>query len=526
MKKALILFLSMILMTLVLVSCGGPAETTAPADPALTPEGDIIILDGGESLYQVTYPMGATKNNATGELFKNALTVLRKGFRAYGYPEKSIYPMKEDIIPIGEKDTYVPPKYEILLGETNRKESEGIVETLAFNEAVMKVVGQKIVIIGKSDALTAQAVSAFAQKFMSGSGDKIVIPADLNEKVILDMTECSATGKSYEEMAEDVLTSFNTKYWNGQFLNESNWFWDRAEMLEAYIDVYEATKDKKDLDRCKQYAKQFISLHGSAWTWNEYNDDIMWACIAFSRLYLLTKEQIYLTYAKTNFDATYKTQVDTKLGGGMWWKKDQTTKNSCVNCPAAIAACLLGKATKNNEYYDKAKSLIQWELDEMYEPNGKIYDAYPLSGKKSTWASTYNQGTFIGACTLYYQYSKDEAYLGYANTAANYAMTKLTSGGILDNGEASTDNGDLPGFKGIFTRWFYRLAKETDNVDYLVFLQRNAQVAYENRNSEGLIWTKWNGKTPEPDKLTKENGYVVFGMSTALALLHNCHQWW
>ncbi|MBQ7365581.1 MAG: hypothetical protein IJW46_08285, partial [Clostridia bacterium] len=250
-------------------------------------------------------------------------------------------------------------------------------------------------------------------------------------------------------------------------------------------------------------------------------------CIAFTRLTLLTGESRWVNYTKLNFNATYDDQVDTRLGGGMWWKKDKTTKNSCVNCPAAIAACLLAEATGDKSYYDKAKSLMDWEIKNMFESdNGKVYDSYNNSGEKGTWASTYNQGTFLGACTYLWKYTKDETYLNYANKAAEYAMKKLTSGGILDNGEASTSNGDLPGFKGILVRWLYRLAKETNNLEYLVFLQTNAATAYKNQNSEGLIWTNWRGTTPEPDVLTKDNGYIVFGMSTAVALMYNCQQWW
>ena len=298
-------------------------------------------------------------------------------------------------------------------------------------------------------------------------------------------------------------------------------------MLETYVDVYEATGRDEDKTRMTQFATAFLRQHGGDWSWNEYNDDIMWACIAMARITLLTGEEKWIDYSKKNFDKVWESQVDTKLGGGMYWRKDQKSKNACVNGPAAIAACLLGQHTKDNTYYDKAKQLIDWEVSKLYEVNtGKVYDNINIQNKKSDWSSTYNQGTFIGACTYLWKHFNDETYLGYANKAAEFAMKKLTNGGILDNGEASTSNGDLPGFKGILTRWLYRLAKETNNIDYLVFLQNNAVVAFKNQNSDGLIWTNWKGKTPEAETLTRDNGYVVFGMSTAVALMYNCQQWW
>ena len=53
-----------------------------------------------------------------------------------------------------------------------------------------------------------------------------------------------------------------------------------------------------------------------------------------------------------------------------------------------------------------------------------------------------------------------------------------------------------------------------------------AGLVVRNRNSDGLIWTAWGSKTPDSDTLKSENGYVVYGVSTAVALMYNCQQWW
>ena len=45
--------------------------------------------------------------------------------------------------------------------------------------------------------------------------------------------------------------------------------------------------------------------------------------------------------------------------------------------------------------------------------------------------------------------------------------------------------------------------------------RRNADAAYENRNSEGLMWTAFAEKT-------EEKYYDVFGPSAALAVMFNC----
>ena len=254
----------------------------------------------------------------------------------------------------------------------------------------------------------------------------------------------------------------------------------------------------------------------------------MWACIAFSRMAKLLGNKTYIEYAKNNFDIVWERAYDNKLGGGLYWRIENETKNSCVNCPGAIAACLIGELTGDHSYYDKAKLLMDWEFEHMFEPNtGKVYDAFNVSGSINKWASTYNQGTFIGACTLLHEAFGDEKYLDYAAKAAEYAMTKLVNkNGIIDNGEASLSNRDLPGFKGILVRWLYRYAKYTDDLDILAFLQKNASYVYGMKNADGLVWTDWTHKTPDQSTIDRNENYCVFGMSTVVALMYNSLPWW
>lgn len=549
MKRLLLLFFVTVLtflLTVTLISCGvetTPTEdTTSEAEsisqaPATTPitteelvnglpnyvDGNLFVIEDGKTNYRVTFAQGANKKPNTGAIFSDALSALRKAFRNYGFGSVTIM---NDAIPLGQEDTFVAPKYEILLGNTNREESKVATDGLAFNQAMIRVVDKKVVINGKTDALTAMAVLKFIETYMPEGGKAVLVPADLNEIITLDLTESTVTGMSYADMADDVWDSFNEAYWTGKWVSGGGW-WDAAEMLETYVDVYEQTRAEEDKEKMLAFATQFIRNHNINWQYNEYNDDIMWACIAFARISDLTGNKNYAKYAKQNFDTVWARAWDTKLGGGLYWRVDNQTKNSCVNCPAAIAACLIGKLYDDESYFEIAKKIMDWETKWMFEPsNGRVYDAFPLKGEISKWASTYNQGTFIGACTLLYQHYRDEKYLTYADKAASFAMKNLTQDGVLHNGEGTpeSDNGDLPGFKGILTRWLYRYAKEVESLDILTFLQNNASIAYQNRNADGVIWTNWVEKTP--DDATHNNNYRTFGMSTAVALMYNCQQWW
>ena len=532
MKKLFVLLAILLLVSLMVISfasCGeeatttsedtteAPATTTTPVTTEGIPtyvDGKLFIIEDGVTNYKVTFAQGANKNSTTGKAFSGALTALRKAFKNYGFQSVQI---TNDVIPLGEEDTYVAPEFEILLGHTNRKESE-FTDDLAFNQALIRVVGKKVVVTGESDLTTAMAIYKFIESYMPEDGKAVLIPSDLNEIVTVDFDICADTNMTYAEMAKDVMDAFNAKYWTENGIHTD--FWHQAEMIETYVDIYEQTGLQDDKERMLAFADGFMREHGGSWLGNMYNDDIMWICIGFTRITKLTGEAKYARFAKSNFDQVWKRAWSNMLGGGLFWTTDNNTKNSCVNCPAAIAACLLGDVYGEEDYYNKAKQIMAWEIDVLFETDtGRVYDAININGGIGDWASTYNQGTFIGACTLLYQKTKDEAYLNYAEKAANYAMTKLVTNGVLDNGE-STGN-DLPGFKAILTRWLYRYAKEVESVDILYFLQRNAVVAYQNRNSDGLIWTKWNVKTSDD-----VSGYIVFGMSTALALMYNCQQWW
>ena len=355
------IILSVLLMALAvfmmatLMACSGenttqPAETT-PSVETTTPitteklvnglpeyvDGKLFIIEEGKTNYQVVFPQGANKAQNTGKIFSDSLAVLRKAFKNYGFQMISI---QSDNIPLGQEDTFVAPTYEILLGSTNREESN-ITDDLAFNEAVIRVVGKKVIVTGNSNLVTAMAIIKFVERYMPEDGTAVMLPADLNEVVTVDFKNCSATDLAYADMAKEVFDDFNEAYWTNDGIYTD--FWHQAEMIETYVDVYEQTRSEADKEKMLAFANGFIKARGTSWLGNMYNDDIMWICIAFSRISDLTGDTKYVKYAKANFDQVYKRAYDTKLGGGLYWSTEKKTKNSCVNCPAAIAACFIGK---------------------------------------------------------------------------------------------------------------------------------------------------------------------------------------
>ena len=153
---------------------------------------------------------------------------------------------------------------------------------------------------------------------------------------------------------------------------------------------------------------------------------------------------------------------------------------------------------------------------------GKVNDNYnPNTGAVGDWSSTYNQGTYLGAAMMLYNYTKEPVYLTEAQRIAQYTKVNMASSGVF-NWEAGPD---LNGFKGIFMRYARRYVVDANQTDFIPWLQLNAKVAYNNRNSEGLISTSWGTRTAETITLTADSTMKIipaFAASTAVSLLMNC----
>ena len=302
-----------------------------------------------------------------------------------------------------------------------------------------------------------------------------------------------------------VATNDLAYYWKSTAKNRPADFWTEAEMLEMVLDTYERTKDAQQLTMFTNLFHGFLVEHGRTWANNPYNDDIMWMVIACTRAHLLSGNPEFLAVAKTNFALCYARAASTNLGGGLWWKVGERTKNACVNGPGAIAAFLLGKATGNNTYFTISTNLFLWERATLFDATtGKISDSIRDDGRIADFALTYNQGTFVGAAN----------FLGYTNEArlaSLYTMNRMGRDGYLPGGG---ENGDGGGFAGIGVRWIARYMKDRgEEATFLPWLQKNAEAAWQaRRTSDNLCNGFWPKRTPPGERFS-------WGCSTAVVLL-------
>ncbi|MBN1125096.1 MAG: glycoside hydrolase family 76 protein [Sedimentisphaerales bacterium] len=306
--------------------------------------------------------------------------------------------------------------------------------------------------------------------------------------------------------ADTAFNALNKVYWDSTakfFRKEEHGstkadFWLSAQLWDTVMDQYDRTGSLEVKRQINDIYDGFIKEYPD-WTTNKYNDDIMWWAIACTRAYKITSDERYLNKAKSSFDYVHDNFLDDTLGGGIYWINERTSKNSCINSPAVIAAARLSVLLKDASYLEKAKSLYEWQKKTLTDGNGKVYDSIRYSQARQTsrvrrFSLTYNQGTFIGAAVLLYQQTGDRTYLDDAIKAAEWTKANLcvTDRHILK----SEGQGDGGAFKGIFVRYMKRLTNECGRTEFLPWMKANADSAWQNRRkTDNLIGPDWTVPT-------------------------------
>jgi Predicted glycosyl hydrolase len=316
--------------------------------------------------------------------------------------------------------------------------------------------------------------------------------------------------------AKTAIVAYNDVFWDAgakYFWKTSNHdgyqdFWVEAELWELVMDAYlQATDPALKAQLRTQIDDVFdgaVAKYGQDWTNNPFNDDIMWWAMASARAYQITNDTKYLERAEYYFNYVYDTQWDDEFaGGGIWWKSDdRTTKNACINFPAAEAAVFLYNVTGNDRYLDAAETIYHWGKTMLTDGNGKIFDRIETQNGPIQGATHYNQGTFIGAAVGLYQITGDKVYLDDALEAATFTKEQMVDTNRLLRYEGP--NGDLKGGKTILVRNLGYLQKAVNArgeskyksfaKDYNAWLAFNTDMAWKHRNAANLVDSNWAGQ--------------------------------
>lgn len=339
--------------------------------------------------------------------------------------------------------------------------------------------------------------------------------------------QATFTKEMQAQMIDDYLDAFLIRI-GSRRATFNRGGWGESEQLEVLLDAYENTGNETYLTYAKAVYTNFNQYVASDWLklvytddykWygHDFNDDVMWQVIATARLGWLTGSKSYTSAAKKNFDAIWN-RAYIPFTGLMRWAQnsgDAYGTNSCIAGPTEVAACYLGMSGAGEEYFEKARDLYAAQRYRLADMNtGQVYDACvwdPATQKIKSynkWASTYNQGTFLGAACLLYLHYADQQYLDDALKIMEYTSKNLCDGNGIVNA-CQVNDGDLCGFKGILMRYVYRLVRDLGQEQYKEWITKNAFHAYNNRSPRGLTTSKW--LTKSTDDVTNN----AFSCSTA-----------
>jgi predicted alpha-1,6-mannanase (GH76 family) len=305
----------------------------------------------------------------------------------------------------------------------------------------------------------------------------------------------------------------NYDYRGSQGSNSTSGFWVGAEEIEMAEDAYALNPTTANQTIITQLCNGFVAQFTGNWSGDGFDDDLMWATIAFVRAYNDTGNSTWLTDAETNF-ATVWSRGHDATNGGIWWDTPQDSyKASASNWTFVIAGNLLYQATGTSTYQTEAKSVYTWAMSTLYNAStGQVYDGDSTSSGISNGSYTYNYGTAIGA--NYFEGDSADA-----TKMATYLMNNLTSAtyngyNLMPN--PGSGGGDGSGFNGIALRWVgYAYNRGViSNSTVLAWAQTNVSHAWAQRNSAGLSWGDWDAATPNGTTLYSWNcSDTVAGMA-------------
>ena len=181
MKRYLLLLLTLVLCAGMVFTAGcnnqkddEPSDDVPTDDIPESTDGETepfsLMNEDGTSRYTIL----RSELKTTNDVLQSALALRRSMVSALGVQEVLIASDWEDGKPSEEE---IAARYEILIGQTNRPESQQVLDSLEQYSYAIRVVGHKIVIVGDTDDGTIMAVEAFIANYLSDLGK---VTASLN----------------------------------------------------------------------------------------------------------------------------------------------------------------------------------------------------------------------------------------------------------------------------------------------------------------------------------------------------------
>lgn len=230
---------------------------------------------------------------------------------------------------------------------------------------------------------------------------------------------------------------------------------DNQTIKNAYIDAldngFARFRVQSDLSTPAGNFSNVVYYNASAGNSGDYYyDDNAWVAIQYLNAYEILDDKKYLTKAEEilNF---FETGIDSTLGGGLYWDKSYSCKNTCADGPAAICYLWAYKLTGNEHYLNRGKELISWLNSTLRDSDGLYFDNKGTDGSLNTWKAFYNQGTPLYALCMLYDITGEAQY----KTLADQTAQAILDYGFSGSGDDVKINGN-PIYKSWCVGWLIR----------------------------------------------------------------------
>lgn len=246
------------------------------------------------------------------------------------------------------------------------------------------------------------------------------------------------------------------------------------------------------------YDAYFASKNGD----DKYYDDNEWMVLTFVEGYTLTKDRRLLVRAIETQDYVLS-GWDDKLGGGIYWRQDHKSKNTCSNGPGAASALALARHIKRDFYITWAKRIVDWTRKTFQDTDGLYVDNINVETMKvdrMKW--TYNTALMLRSHVDLYRLTGNKADMEEAKRLA------LASEKFFVRPETNAFR-DEANFSHLLCEAYLELYRETKEPYLLKRVEANGQFAVTQlKDKDGGYFTKWDAKPNrnEPRKSLMANG--------------------
>ncbi len=275
--------------------------------------------------------------------------------------------------------------------------------------------------------------------------------------------------------------------------NPHSWLWPLCALIQATNEMEVLAPENSYMAPVVKAIDQYYSDQPPVPGYQDYvrkeklssrfYDDNEWVAIAYLDAYNRNHNKKYLDDAKMIY-RFIMSGLDTAAGGGLYWKEgDMTTKNTCSNGPAILAALQLYKITKDKSYLNTALDIYKWTNEHLQSPDGIYYDNIKVGSlaiSKATY--TYNTGTMLQSNVLLYNLTGEKRYLTEAEKIARAGKSYFFK------------NGRLPGnywFNAVFMRGYIELYKVDHNQQWIAFFKTDADAIWNTeRDALNMVGSK------------------------------------